>query len=91
MEGITKLAFSSNATVTKVNGYPPYYLLFGLRSPRLPIDIMFGIEPNEVCEDMQIPYKKFVDNWEKSIQQAFEIVVGHIQKSGNKNKQYYDN
>ena len=63
--------------------------MFG-RSPRLPIDFMFDIEPNEGSDDIQILYKKFVDNWEKSMQQAFEIVRGHTQMSGNKNKQYYD-
>ena len=86
---VSKLAFACNATVNKATGYSPYYLMFG-RSPRLPIDFMFDIEPNEGSDDIQIPYKKFVDNWEKLMQQAFEIVRGHTQKSGNKNKQYYN-
>ena len=58
---ISKLAFAYNAIVNKATGYSQYYLMFG-RSPRLPIDFMFGIEPNEVSKDMQIQYKKFIDN-----------------------------
>ena len=86
---VSKLAFAYNATVNKATGYAPYYLIFG-RSPRLPINFKFDIEHNEVVNDIQIPYKNFVGNWEKSMSQAFEIVRGHIQKPGIKNKQYYD-
>ena len=86
---LSKLAFAYNTTINKATGYSPYYLMFG-RSPRLPIDLMFDIEPHEVGENIQIPYRKFVENWEKSMQQAFEIVRGHTQKCGNRNKQCYD-
>ena len=78
---VSKLAFAYNATVNNATGYAPYYLMFG-RSPRLAIDFMFDIEPNDVVNDIQIPYKKFVDNWEKSMSQTFETVRGHIQKAG---------
>ena len=81
---LSKLAFAYNATKNKATGYSPYFLMFG-RSPRLPIDLMFGTQPDEHKKD-SIPYKKFVDNWEKSMQQAFEIVREHTKKVGKRNK-----
>ena len=86
---LSKLAFAYNATINKSTGYAPYFLMFG-RSPTLPIDLMFNIEPKDTGGKLQIPYKKFADNWENSMQQAFEIVREHTKKSGNWNKKLYD-
>ena len=63
---LKKLSFAFNTTVSKSTGFSPHYLMFG-RSARLPIDRIFGIEPNEGEVKMQKSYAKYVMN------QAFQI------------------
>ena len=88
---LSKLSYAYNCTKNKATGYSPYFLMFG-RAPRLPIDLMFGIEPieNEKQTKERIPFKKFADNWEKSMQQAFDIVRENTKKAGVGNKLRYD-
>ena len=86
---LPKLAYAYNSTVNKSTGYSPYYLMFG-RSPRLPIDLMFGVEPDERYDKQQIPYKKYVEKWEHGMKQAINIAKEHAKKSGERNKVYYD-
>ena len=63
--------------------------MFG-RSPRLPIDSVFGIEPNEGDQKMQVSYAKYVQEWEQSMNQAFEIANRNAGNSRDRNKMYYD-
>ena len=87
---LSKLAFAYNSTVHKTTGYSPCYLMFG-RLPRLPIDSIFDLEPDVVDEQkMQIPYKKYVEEWERGMNQAFEIANAHSRKSGESNRMYYN-
>ena len=90
---LPQLAFAYNATINKSTGYSPYFLMFG-RSARLPIDLIFGLDPNEGSkkdlESAPVSYKRFAESWEKSMQEAFEIVGEHSRKAGNQNKVRYD-
>lgn len=43
-ESLNKLIFAYNTTRCEVTGFSPFYLLFG-RSPRLPVDLLFGLTP----------------------------------------------
>lgn len=43
---LPKLSYAYNCTKNKTTGFSPYFLMFG-RQPRLPIDLIFGIEPIE--------------------------------------------
>ena len=63
---LQKLSFAYKATVNKSTGFSPHYLMFG-RSLRLPIDGVFGIEPNEGDPKMQVSYAKYVQEWEQSM------------------------
>ena len=86
---LSKLAFAHNVTVNKTTGFSPYYLMFG-RTPRLPIDEIFGIDPSENEVKMRKSWEKYVEDWEKSLNQAFEIARKHAAASSQRNKQLYD-
>ena len=86
---LQKLTFAYNATVNKSTGFSPYYLMFG-RYPRLPIDSVFGIEPNEGDPKMQVSYAKYVQEWEQPMNQAFEIANRNAGNSRDQNKMCYD-
>ena len=63
---LTKLTFAYNST--KTTGFSPCYLMFG-RSPQLPINSIFDIEPDEEEQTMQISYHKYAEEWERRIRQ----------------------
>ena len=63
--------------------------MFG-RSARLPVDKIFGIEPDEGQIKMQTSYAKYVQDWTDSMNQAFQIAQKHACGSGEQNKRYYD-
>ncbi len=49
-ELLNKLIFAYNSTRCKVTEFSPFYLLFG-RSPRLPVDLLFGLAQEGGTED----------------------------------------
>ena len=57
---LTKLTFAYNSTTHKTTGFSPCYLMFG-RSPRLPIDSIFDIGPDESEQTMQISYQNYAE------------------------------
>ena len=84
---LSKLAYAYNCTVHKSTGYSPHFLMFG-REARMPVDAVFttgGEEPK-----MQKSYAKFVAEWMKAMSDAFTIAKQHADKSGERNKRYYD-
>ncbi len=48
-ESLTKVVHAYNCTKKEATGYAPYYLIFG-QSPRLPINLLFGIKRDEAHE-----------------------------------------
>lgn len=84
---LAKLAFAYNATVHSSTGFSPHFLLFG-RSPRLPVDDVFGIENETPLAEKT--YEQFTQKWKDSINQAFEIAKQHQDKANQQNKRLYD-
>ena len=79
---IIKLAFAYNSTINKSTGFSPYFLMFG-RSARLPIDSIFGIEPEKSNTKT---YNKFVEEWQEKMKTVVEIAQGNIEKMGKNNE-----
>ena len=87
---LPSLAFAYNSTVCKSTGFSPYYLMFG-RHPLLSVDLMFGTgKSQEATDDMPVTYRRFVDDWKKSLCGAYEIVRRHSKNAADVNKRQYD-
>lgn len=74
-----------NKTKCEVTGFSPFYLLFG-RSPRLPVDLLFGLTP----ETETIDYKEYVKKWRQEMQEALENTRQTAKKVAERNKRNYD-
>ncbi len=72
-------------TKCEVTGFSPFYLLFG-RSPRLPVDLLFGL----TSETETIDYKEYVKRWRQEMQEALEITRQTAKKTAERNKRNYD-
>ena len=84
---LPKLAFAYNSTVNKTTGFSPFFLLFG-RQATLPIDTMFE---SDVVTNMKVrSYQEYVEEWKKSMSEAYAIANEKIGKSAEYNKSYYD-
>lgn len=84
-ECINKLMYCYNCTRCDVTGYSPFYLLFG-RSPRLPVDMLFGL----CSETNQCDHRDYVDKWKKGMEEAYAIANEHTKKAAEKSKRHYD-
>lgn len=82
---LTKLVHAYNCTRSGVTGFSPYYLLYG-RSPRLPIDLLFNLQPREAKET----YNEYVQNWQKRMRQAYEIASKTAAREALRGKTGYD-
>ncbi|KAI4896469.1 hypothetical protein NFI96_008001 [Prochilodus magdalenae] len=84
-EHLNKLLYAYNCTCSEVSGYSPFYLLFG-RSPRLPVDMLFGLSPQSDPKGPQ----DFVQAWKQGMEEAYTIARKNIQKASEKGKRCYD-
>ena len=82
---IIKLAFTYNSTINKLTGFSPYFLMFG-HSACLPIDSIFGIEPEKSNTKT---YNKFVE-WQKKMKTIVEIAQGNIEKMEKNNEKTHN-
>ena len=82
---LNKVVHAYNCTKHDTTGYAPFYLLFG-RSPRLPVDIVFGLrEPNE-----NVKHSAYVQKWQDGLREAFDIARANIKKSSAKAEKQYN-
>ncbi|KAL1249455.1 hypothetical protein QQF64_020460 [Cirrhinus molitorella] len=75
------------ATTSKseVTGFSPFYLLYG-RSPRLPIDMLFGLN----SEAPNCNQKEYVEKWKHGMEEAYRIARECVQKSADRSKKNFD-
>jgi len=74
-----KVVHAYNATRNDATGFSPFHLLFG-RSPRLPVDLMFGLSR----EETGMNHSEYTENM------TYELARQNISKSAGDAKKQYD-
>ena len=65
---VVGLVHAYNCTRQTTTGFSPYFLMFG-RSPRLPVDIAFGLE----VEGKKESSTKYVETMKERLKKAYEL------------------
>ena len=76
-----KVIHAYTCTINECTGYSPFYLLFG-RSPRLPVDVVSGIESND--------HKGSMQDWTEGLKAAYEFAQRKSRKAAEKGKRNFD-
>lgn len=83
-EYVPAMVQAYNATRHDSTGYSPFFLMLG-RHPRLPIDIVMGISPEEDKTETD-----YVRSLREKMQYAFDIATKNADKSAGHHKLNYD-
>ncbi|KAG8003754.1 hypothetical protein GBF38_007721 [Nibea albiflora] len=84
-EYVDAMTHAYNCTRHDSTGYTPYYLMFG-RHPRLPVDLIFGLQTtNEPCE-----YSEYVQTLHDCLSQAYAQASQASHQAKGQQKKYYD-
>lgn len=84
-DSLNKLIYPYNCTRSEVTGVSPFYMLYG-RSPRLPVDMLFRLNPEQGDSNHHI----YMEKWKQGMEEAYEITRENAQKAALKNKCHYD-
>ena len=79
-DSLRKVVHAYNCTRHEATGFSPFLLLFG-RSPRLPVDVIFGIEPSA-----SLNYPTYVKEWQSAMKEAYALASKRSESSGQKGK-----
>ncbi len=82
---MNKVVHAYNCTVNNATGFSPFYLLFG-RSPRLPIDLIFGTSLSKSTGG----YRQYVQKWKGAMKEAYGKAMENSRKSATAGKRHYD-
>lgn len=85
-EYVRPLVHAFNCTRNEVTGFSPYELLFG-RSPRLPIDLAFGLP---VRDSPSSSHSQYVKNLRSRLKESYKLASQSARKSGERNKGRFD-
>jgi len=75
------------ASPHEVTGYTPNFLMFG-RETRAPLDLVYG-KPAYRSDRVE-NYGDFAQNLEETLETAYRLVRGHLQKAAERQKHSYD-
>ena len=82
---LNQVVHAYNCTRNEATGFSPFYLLFG-RHPRLPIDLIFGIDRTA----NQGSHTQYVAQWQKAMSEAYELASKRANEGSDRAKQRYD-
>lgn len=74
-----------HCTKHEVTGLSPFVLMYG-RSPRLPIDLAFGLREAEE----QVIHTEYANQWQRRMHEAYELVKSRGDTAAEKSKERYD-
>ena len=84
-DSLNKVVHVYNSSRNDATGFSPFNLLFG-RSPRLPVDLMFGLSR----EDTRMNHTEYTEKWKVAMKDAYELARQNISKSADDGKKQYD-
>ena len=82
---LNQVVHAYNCTKNETTGFSPFYLLFG-RRPRLPIDLLFGIDRT----GNQGSHTQYAAQWQKAMSEAYELASKRANEGSDRAKQRYD-
>ena len=84
---LNKVVHAYNSTRSDATGYAPSFLMFG-RSPRLPVDLVFGLNPKSTqpCKD----HSTYVEKWKEAMSEAYDIARKASQERAARGKELRD-
>lgn len=85
-EYVKPLVHAYNCTRNEVTGFTPYELLFG-RSPRLPVDLAFGLP---VRDSPSSSHSQYVKDLRSRLKESYKLTCQNAQKSAKRNKSRFD-
>lgn len=83
---LRSLTFSYNATVHETTGFAPFQLMFG-RTPRLPVDLMFG---SVLLDDQMVDYDTYVQCLRRDLAEALRVAQISAVKQQQKQTDLYN-
>ena len=83
---VKPLVHAYNCTKNDTTGYSPYELLFG-RQPRLPIDLVLGLTPDQIGFKS---HSEYVKHLRQRLQDSYALASESSKKMGEKNKTRFD-
>ncbi|KAK7945555.1 hypothetical protein WMY93_001283 [Mugilogobius chulae] len=83
---VKPLVHAYNCTKNDVTGYAPYELMFG-RTPRLPVDMVFGL-PLQGTKHKS--HSQYVQHLKSRLEESFKIASENALKSAERNKTRFD-
>ena len=84
-DSLNKVVHAYNCSRSDATGFSLLYLLFG-RSPRLPVDLMFGLSH----EDIHMNHAEYTEKQKVAMQDAYDLARQNISKSADDGKRQYD-
>ena len=84
-DSLNKVVHAYNSSRNDATGFSPFYLLFG-RSPRLPVDLMFGLSRGDTRNN----HTEYTEKWKVAMKEAYELARQNISKSADDGKKQYD-